>query len=213
MRRTTRTRKGDCKAEKGGEQKPVISWSQNQQCSLFAKLDKLTDAVIRMSSLPSGTRICAPDSYMALGFCLPKSPSPYVDHAYCPSGFTLSRGVCYRWPSPQCQTQNLANADSICKALKGRLCAVPELDRLAGTGCNFDSAGSWALLGLQYSTTYSQVYGYCLRDDNTHTAALNDSMTQSSTDDVLTIAWCNAVTSLAPEAQSNIKAGVICCKT
>ena len=146
---------------------------------------------------------------MALGFCLPKSPSPYINHKSCPSGFTLSRGVCYRWPSPQCQTQDLVTADSTCTKLQGRLCTVPELDRLAGTGCSFDHTGSWALLGLQYSN--SQAYGYCFRDDYSYTTA--QSVTRLSTNDVITIAWCNTVTSLGADAQSNIKAGVICCKT
>ena len=146
---------------------------------------------------------------MALGFCLPKSPSPYINHKSCPSGFTLSRGVCYRWPSPRCQTQDFVTADSTCKKLQGRLCTVPELDRLAGTGCNFDYTGSWALLGLQYNN--DQAYGYCFRDDYTYTTA--QSVTRPSTNDVVTIAWCNAVTSHGVEAQSNIKAGVICCKT
>ena len=146
---------------------------------------------------------------MALGFCLSKSPSLYINHKSCPSGFTLSRGVCYRWPSPQCQTQDLVTADSTCKKLQGRLCTVPELDRLAGTGCHFDYTGSWALLGLQYSN--NQAYGYCFRGDYGYTIA--QSVTRLSKNNVVTIAWCNAVTSLVAYAPSNIKAGVMCCKT
>ena len=164
-----------------------------------------------MCEFRSGARICAPGSYMALGFCLPKSPSLYIYHNTCPEDFTLYRGVCYRWPSPQCQTQDVVTADNICQGLNGRLCTVPEVDRLEGTGCNFDFAGSWALLGLTTNSYINQVFGYCFRDDYSYTET--HGVARPSIDNGVTIAWCNAVSALSADAQSNIKAGVIGCRT
>ncbi|XP_062522896.1 pulmonary surfactant-associated protein A1-like [Corticium candelabrum] len=56
---------------------PGICAGQAEQDKKIAQLrkdlDNLTD-VVKGSTLPSGARICAPGSYMALGFCLSKSP-------------------------------------------------------------------------------------------------------------------------------------------
>ena len=165
----------------------------------------------RVTHLPTDARVCEPGSYLAFGYCLPKSPSPYVNHTSCSSGFTLYRGVCYRWPiSPECQTQDLPTAHRTCTGLGGRLCTVSELDHLAGTGCWANVGGSWALLGLQYGNLY-QVYGICFRDDYAYTDV--HSVTRPVKSDVETIAWCNAVSALSSEAQSNVEAFVICCKT
>ena len=165
----------------------------------------------RVTHLPSDARVCEPGSYLAFGYCLPKSPSPYVNHTSCSSGFTLYNGVCYRWPiSLECQTQDLPTAHRTCTGLGGRLCTVSELDRLAGTGCFADHGGSWALLGLQYGNV-EEGYGICFRDDYAYADV--HSVIRPVKSDIETIAWCNAVSSLKPEAQSNVKAFVICCKT
>lgn len=192
-------------------EKIAIAWCGIDNVSmLFVKLDELKQKTGRQSLL-SGARVCATGSYLAFGYCLPKSPSPYVNHTSCSSGFTLYNGVCYRWPtSPQCQTQDLPTSHKICTVLGGRLCTVPELDRLVGTGCNANFGGSWASIGLQYGNVY-QGYGICFRDDNSYTDA--HSTTLPVTNSIETIAWCNAVSSLATLAHSNVKAFVICCKT
>jgi hypothetical protein len=171
-------------------------------------VNKLKSQRLNATHLPSGARLCDPGSYMAFGYCLPKSPSPYINHRSCSSGFKLHKGVCYRWPSPKCQTQDLPTAHKTCTSLEGRLCTVPELDRLLGTGCGADYAGSWALLGLHYGNDH-QVYGICFRDDYSYSDVHSAKRPVKS--NLETIAWCNAVSSLVSDAQSNVKAFVICC--
>ncbi|XP_062522799.1 uncharacterized protein LOC134197486 [Corticium candelabrum] len=202
--------------EKMKKQDKIIAEQSEQIAQLRKAIDRLTNfvnqtvTVNQRTSFPSGARICSPGSYLAFGFCLPKSPSPYINHTSCSSGFKLYRGVCYRWPSPRCQTQDLVTADSTCKTLEGRLCTVTELDHLSGSGCHFDYAGSWALLALQYSENWL-AHGICFRHDSSY--AHSNSLTRPAAGDVMTIAWCTAVTSLGADARSNIKAGVMCCKT
>ena len=166
----------------------------------------------RVTHLPSGARVCEPGSYLA---CLPKSPSPYINHTSCSSGYTLYNGVCYTWPtSPKCQTRDLHAAHKTCTGLGGRLCTVPELDRLGGTGCQADNGGSWALLGLRYGVDPYQGYGICFRDEDSYRYAdVHSTPFPVKFNIIETLAWCNAVSSLPAEAQSNIEAFVICCKT
>jgi hypothetical protein len=121
-------------------------------------------------NMPTFTRVCNESSYLAYGYCMPKFPSDYINHTSCDEGFKLLNGVCYSWPDPQCQTQPYLTAKEICSCLGGRLCTVPELDRLGGTGCYADAARSWAILSTKYLTGSSQynANGVCFRSNEAY---------------------------------------------
>jgi hypothetical protein len=155
---------------------------------------------------PAGGRICPVDHYLSMGYCLPKGA--YADRSSCPSGGTLQNGVCYSWPSPQCQWLTLSSAMSACAAEGGRLCTVAELDRLDGTGCGQDSTVAWANLAAAYNT--SAAFGLCIRNQGGLVSSAGGTPHQS--DDVDDdIAWCFPVQHASPTAQSPYTGYVICC--